>query len=124
RMEEPSISVRIGLVGKYVDLPDAYLSVIEALKAGGYAANAEVEIVWVASDEDGSGAGTALDRSRSGIVPGHLSSGGPEQISSLDGICVPGGFGIRGIEARSRPSASPVRRGSRSSGSAWGCSAR
>jgi len=100
RMEEPSTRVRIGLVGKYVDLPDAYLSVIEALKAGGYAANAEVEIVWVASDENGSATGNALDRSRSGIVPGHLSSGGPELISSLDGICVPGGFGIRGIEGK------------------------
>ncbi|MGH7425210.1 MAG: CTP synthase, partial [Candidatus Methylomirabilales bacterium] len=50
--EHPEVSVRIGLVGKYVDLPDAYLSVIEALKAGGYANRAEVEIVWVSSDED------------------------------------------------------------------------
>ncbi|MEA2499979.1 MAG: synthase [Actinomycetota bacterium] len=98
RMEHPKSRVRIGLVGKYVDLPDAYLSVIEALKAGGYAAEAEVEIVWVSSDENGNG--TALDRSRSGIVPGHLSNGGPELVAGLDGICVPGGFGIRGIEGK------------------------
>ncbi len=103
RMEQPVSKVRIGLVGKYVDLPDAYLSVIEALKAGGYAARAEVEIVWVSSDENGAGSaagGSALDRSRSGIVPGHLTNGGPDLVSSLDGICVPGGFGIRGIEGK------------------------
>ncbi len=98
RMEQPKSRVRIGLVGKYVDLPDAYLSVIEALKAGGYAAEAEVEIVWVSSDENGHG--TALDRSRSGIVPSHLSNGGPGLVAGLDGICVPGGFGIRGIEGK------------------------
>jgi len=98
RMEHPKSRVRIGLVGKYVDLPDAYLSVIEALKAGGYAAEAEVEIVWVSSDENGRG--TALDRSRSGIVPGHLSNGGLGLVAGLDGICVPGGFGIRGIEGK------------------------
>src|SRR2546430_1282456 len=80
RMEQPKSRVRIGLVGKYVDLPDAYLSVIEALKAGGYAAEAEVEIVWVSSDENGNG--TALDRSRSGIVPGHLSNGGPGLVAA------------------------------------------
>ena len=100
RMEQPTSKVRIGLVGKYVDLPDAYLSVIEALKAGGYAAGAEVEIVWVSSDENGSSTTTALESSRSGIVPGHLSAGGPDLISSMDGICVPGGFGIRGIEGK------------------------
>src|ERR1700724_5018 len=89
RMEHPKSRVRIGLVGKYVDLPDAYLSVIEALKAGGYAAEAEVEIVWVSSDENGNGTG-----------PGPLSNGGPELVAGLDGICVPGGFGIRGIEGK------------------------
>ena len=117
RIEQPKPAVRIGLVGKYVDLPDAYLSVIEALKAGGYAADAEVEIVWVASDENGfaanssndsngsngsngaEGAASALERSRSGITPSHLP---PERtdVASLDGICVPGGFGIRGIEGK------------------------
>ncbi|HEU5001732.1 MAG TPA: CTP synthase [Actinomycetota bacterium] len=115
RIEQPKPAVRIGLVGKYVDLPDAYLSVIEALKAGGYAADAEVEVVWVASDENGFGANganganapagasgptSALERSRSGITPSHLSPGGYDLVASLDGICVPGGFGIRGIEGK------------------------
>jgi CTP synthase len=103
RMDQPKPVARIGLVGKYVDLPDAYLSVIEALKAGGYAANVEVEIVWVSSDDNGFGgpAGPdALEGSRSGIIPGHLTVGGPDLVASLDGICVPGGFGIRGIEGK------------------------
>ncbi|MGH2731407.1 MAG: CTP synthase, partial [Actinomycetota bacterium] len=98
RIEHPQGRVRIGLVGKYVDLPDAYLSVIEALKAGGYAHRAEVEVVWVASDDDGASRG--LDGSHSGIIPSHLSGGGQEMISSLDGVLVPGGFGIRGIEGK------------------------
>src|SRR3989475_3181421 len=98
RMEQPKSSVRIGPRGTHVDLPEPYLSVIEALKAGGYAAEAEVEIVWVSSDENGHC--SALDRSRSGIVPGHLSNGGPGLVAGLDGICVPGGFGIRGIEGK------------------------
>jgi CTP synthase len=98
RIEHPQTRVRIGLVGKYVDLPDAYLSVIEALKAGGYAHRAEVEVVWVASDDDTATRG--LDGSHSGIVPSHLSGGGQEMISSLDGVLVPGGFGIRGIEGK------------------------
>ncbi|MGH2768008.1 MAG: CTP synthase [Actinomycetota bacterium] len=99
--EHPEVSVRIGLVGKYVDLPDAYLSVIEALKAGGYANRAEVEIVWVSSDEDGSdGRRDLLAGSRSGIVPGHLASRGLELVPELDGILVPGGFGVRGIEGK------------------------
>ncbi|HWD08117.1 MAG TPA: CTP synthase [Actinomycetota bacterium] len=103
RMNQPKPVVRIGLVGKYVDLPDAYLSVIEALKAGGHPAGVEVEIVWVSSDENGFAGSDelgALEGSRSGIVPGHLTAGGPELIASLDGICVPGGFGIRGIEGK------------------------
>ena len=103
RMNQPKPVVRIGLVGKYVDLPDAYLSVIEALKAGGHPANVEVEIVWVSSDENGFGGSDdlgALEGSRSGIVPDHLTAGSPDLIPSLDGICVPGGFGIRGIEGK------------------------
>jgi CTP synthase len=81
RIDNPDLKVRIGLFGKYVDLKDSYLSVIEALKAGGYANRAEVEIVWVASDED-------------------LSAGGAEMVAGLDGVLVPGGFGIRGIEGK------------------------
>ena len=82
KVHNPAHHVRIGLVGKYIDLPDAYLSVSEALRAGGFANNAKVEIVWIPSDdcETGDGAKNAL--------------------GNLDGVCVPGGFGIRGIEGK------------------------
>lgn len=100
RIDRPEAKVHIGLVGKYVDLPDAYLSVIEALKAGGYASRAEVSITWVASDENGFTGRDVLATSRSGVIPAHLSAGGQELISSLDGVLVPGGFGIRGIEGK------------------------
>jgi CTP synthase len=82
RVHSPKETVRIGVVGKYVDLPDAYLSVTEALRAGGFAHRAKVEVVWVASDtcETPSGAAAAL--------------------SGLDGVLIPGGFGVRGIEGK------------------------
>ena len=51
RVHHPAETVRIALVGKYIDLPDAYLSVTEALRAGGFGNKARVEIVWVASDD-------------------------------------------------------------------------
>ena len=74
-------SVRIGLIGKYVQLPDAYLSVVEALKHAGYSHDAALEIKWLASDELQS--------------PGAL-----EQLADVDGILVPGGFGVRGVEGK------------------------
>ncbi|MQA16316.1 MAG: CTP synthase [Pseudonocardiaceae bacterium] len=82
RVHDPAETVRIALVGKYIDLPDAYLSVTEALRAGGFAHRARVEIVWVASDscETPSGAAGALH--------------------GVDGVLVPGGFGVRGIEGK------------------------
>jgi CTP synthase len=81
RVHHPAESVRIALVGKYVDLPDAYLSVTEALRAGGFAHRARVELIWVTSDDcEDSGAATAL--------------------AGVDGLLVPGGFGIRGIEGK------------------------
>src|SRR5687767_7593234 len=73
--------VRIGLVGKYVNLPDAYLSVAEALRHGGYAAGARVEIDWIASDD----------------AEGLLAEG---RLRDLDGIVIPGGFGVRGVEGK------------------------
>jgi CTP synthase len=82
RVHSPKHHVKIALVGKYIDLPDAYLSVCEALRAGGFANEAKVEIVWVPSDECESPEGAA--KARGGI----------------DAICVPGGFGIRGIEGK------------------------
>ena len=82
RVHAPRSVVRIALVGKYVDLPDAYLSVTEALRAGGFAHRAKVEIRWVPSDtcETPSGAQAAL--------------------AGVDGVLVPGGFGVRGIEGK------------------------
>ncbi|CAN5896765.1 CTP synthase (glutamine hydrolyzing) [soil metagenome] len=95
RVEHPKGKVRIGLFGKYVDLPDAYLSVIEAVKAGGYSVGSDVEIVWIASDEK-----TPEKQDPDQMALPHLTSGGYETIMSLDGVLVPGGFGIRGIEGK------------------------
>jgi CTP synthase len=81
-VHDPKFDVTIGVVGKYIDLPDAYLSVTEALKAGGFAHQAKVNLRWVPSDE-----------CESPEVAARL-------LSDLDGICVPGGFGIRGIEGK------------------------
>ncbi|GAA4437790.1 CTP synthase [Actinokineospora soli] len=82
RVHKPKETVTVALVGKYVDLPDAYLSVTEALRAGGFAHRAKVQIRWVPSDtcETPAGAATAL--------------------SDVDGVLVPGGFGVRGIEGK------------------------
>ena len=82
RVHSPKHTVKVALVGKYIDLPDAYLSVSEALRAGGFANEAKVEIVWVPSDEC------------------DTPEGAKKALSSIDAICVPGGFGIRGIEGK------------------------
>lgn len=81
-VHDPKDEVTIGLVGKYIDLPDAYLSVTEALRAGGFAQSTKVNIRWIKSDECES------------------EDGARSQLADLDGICVPGGFGIRGIEGK------------------------
>jgi CTP synthase len=82
RVHRPARSITIALVGKYVDLPDAYLSPAEALKAGGFGNDAKVTIRWVTSDDcenpdDAAG-----------------------QLDGVDGILIPGGFGVRGIEGK------------------------
>ncbi len=82
RVHNPSHQVTVALVGKYVDLPDAYLSVSEALRAGGFANDSGVEIKWVASDS---------------CV---TAEGAQAALGNVDAICVPGGFGIRGIEGK------------------------
>ncbi|GAA0518610.1 CTP synthase [Saccharopolyspora subtropica] len=82
RVHNPSERVRIALVGKYVDLPDAYLSVTEALRAGGFAHRAKVEISWVGSDTC------------------ETESGAAQALSGMDGVLIPGGFGVRGIEGK------------------------
>lgn len=81
-VHNPKHEVTIGLVGKYIDLPDAYLSVTEAVKAGGFANQTKVNLRWIRSDDCETPEGAAA------------------QLGELDGIVVPGGFGIRGIEGK------------------------
>jgi len=81
-VHNPAHEVNIGLVGKYIDLPDAYLSVTEALRAGGFHHDTKVNINWVASDDCATDAGAQA------------------AIGHLDAICVPGGFGVRGLEGK------------------------
>ena len=82
RVHQPAHEVTIGVVGKYIDLPDAYLSVTEALRHGGFANDAKVRIEWIQSD------GCESDAEAAAVLGG------------LDAICIPGGFGIRGIEGK------------------------
>jgi CTP synthase len=82
RVHNPTKTVTIAMVGKYIDLPDAYLSVAEALRAGGFANRVKIDIRWVASDDCATEAGAK------------------SALSGVDGICVPGGFGVRGIEGK------------------------
>jgi CTP synthase len=82
RVHDPADEVTIALVGKYIDLPDAYLSVAEALRAGGFAHDTKVTLRWVPSDEC------------------QTESGAAHVLADVDGICVPGGFGIRGIDGK------------------------
>lgn len=81
-VHNPKLEVTIGLVGKYIDLPDAYLSVTEALKAGGFAHDVKVNIRWIPSDTC------------------ETPEGAAKQLGDVEAICVPGGFGIRGIEGK------------------------
>jgi CTP synthase len=82
RVHRPSREVTVALVGKYVDLPDAYLSVTEALRAGGFAHDAKVHIRWVPSDDC------------------ETPEGAARALEGVDGVLVPGGFGVRGIEGK------------------------
>ncbi len=81
KVEAATRPVRIGLIGKYVNLTDAYLSVVEALRHGGYFHGAHVELEWIQAEE----------------VVGLLAEG---RLRHLDGIVLPGGFGERGIEGK------------------------
>ena len=82
KVHHPKHHIKVALVGKYIDLPDAYLSVCEALRAGGFANEAKIEILWIASDEC------------------ETVAGAEKYLKDVDAICVPGGFGIRGIEGK------------------------
>ena len=82
RVHHPAQSVTVALVGKYIDLPDAYLSVTEALRSGGFANDAKVEIRWIPSDDC------------------ETPEGAAHALAGVDGVLVPGGFGVRGIEGK------------------------
>jgi CTP synthase len=82
RVHRPARSVTIALVGKYVDLHDAYLSPAEALRAGGFGNDARVTIRWVPSDDC------------------QTPEGAARQLDGVDGVLIPGGFGVRGIEGK------------------------
>jgi CTP synthase len=82
RVHDPKSEVEIAIVGKYIDLPDAYLSVTEAVRAGGFANRSKVEVRWVPSDDCASEEGAA------------------RALAGVDGVVIPGGFGIRGIEGK------------------------
>ncbi len=82
RVHNPHHTVTVAVVGKYVDLPDAYLSVSEAIRAGGFAHRARVQLRWVPSDECATEAGAAA------------------ALADVDGVVIPGGFGVRGIEGK------------------------
>ncbi len=81
RIEGSTSKVRIGIIGKYVSLPDAYMSVVEALRHGGYQHAAEIDIEWIQAED----------------VEGLLAGG---RLAHLDGMIIPGGFGERGIEGK------------------------
>jgi CTP synthase len=82
RVHDPEHLVEIALVGKYIDLPDAYLSVTEAMRAGGFAHDARMLIRWVASDVC------------------QTEAGAQKALGGVDAVVVPGGFGVRGIEGK------------------------
>ncbi|WP_336204954.1 CTP synthase [Nonomuraea sp. LPB2021202275-12-8] len=82
RVHRPAKEVTVALVGKYIDLPDAYLSVTEALRAGGFANDARVNIRWVKSDDC------------------ETPEGAERELDGVDGVLIPGGFGVRGIEGK------------------------
>ncbi len=80
-VENATKPVRIGLIGKYVELQDAYLSVVESIKHAGFHHGAKVQIDWIQAEE----------------VEGLLAAG---RLADLDGMVIPGGFGIRGVEGK------------------------
>lgn len=82
RVHHPKAEVTIAIVGKYIDLPDAYLSVTEAIKAGGFGNWAKADVRWIAADTC------------------ETTEGAERYLSDVDGIVIPGGFGIRGIEGK------------------------
>ena len=81
-VHNPEGEVRIGIVGKYIDLPDAYLSVAEAVRAGGFARNIKAHVEWVSADDC------------------ETPEGAAKVLGEMDGVIIPGGFGNRGVEGK------------------------
>lgn len=105
RVHSPRETVEVALVGKYVDLPDAYLSVTEALRAGGFASRAKVQIRWVQSDDC------------------ETPAGAQAALRDVDAVLIPAGSVFAGSKARSAPSVTPAPGGCRCSACASACSA-
>jgi CTP synthase len=82
RVHNPDHEIKVALVGKYIDLPDAYLSVTEAIRAAGFAHRARVRLTWITSDDC------------------ETAEGAAKALSEVDGVVIPGGFGVRGIEGK------------------------
>lgn len=80
RVENPQRAITVGIVGKYIDLPDAYLSVVEAIRAAGFHHHVEAKIAWIGSDSCADDAASALE--------------------GIDAVVVPGGFGTRGVDGK------------------------
>jgi CTP synthase len=102
RVEAATIPLRIGIIGKYVSLPDAYLSVVESLRHAGFAHGADIEVDWIQAED----------------VEGLLTAG---RLRELDGIVIPGGFGERGIEGKVAAAAYTREHRSRAWASASAC---
>jgi len=82
RVHNPQGEVTVALVGKYIDLPDAYLSVAEAIRAGAFGERRKANIRWVAADDCAT------------------PEGAEKLLGDVDAVVVPGGFGVRGIEGK------------------------
>lgn len=82
KIKNPKKTIRVAIAGKYTKLSDAYISVVESLKHAGYNNDAQIDIKWIASDEC-----VNMEKAK-------------EALSDVDGLVVPGGFGIRGIEGK------------------------
>jgi len=91
RVQSARDQVSVAIVGKYVDLPDAYLSVVEALRHSGLAHGVEVELRWIASDDLAPTLGASDEEVDQRVA---------RLLSGVDGVLVPGGFGIRGVEGK------------------------
>jgi CTP synthase len=106
RVTHPGERVRIAVVGKYTDYVDSYKSVQESLIHGGIANDVGVDISWVGSDRFTS------------------AEAGDVMLAGFDGLLVPGGFGVRGVEGMVEAIRGRAEPGCRSSASAWACRPR